>query len=135
MQILEWLRFGIGTIVLLAGLLMFAFEMYGSFRFKYVLNRMHLAAIGDTFGIGISLVGLMIMSGWNFTTLKMGLVIIFLWCASPVSSHLISRLEVYTNEHLEEYCDASAIQKSELEFPAEPEEAVTEQVNEEKQEG
>lgn len=128
MQIIEWLRFGIGTIVLLVGLLMFAFEMYGSFRFKYVLNRMHLAAIGDTFGIGISLLGLMIMSGWNFTTLKMGLVIIFLWCASPVSSHLISRLEVYTNEHLDEYCDASAIQKSELEFPAE-------QINEEKQEG
>lgn len=128
MQIIEWLRFGIGTIVLLVGLLMFAFEMYGSFRFKYVLNRMHLAAIGDTFGIGISLLGLMIMSGWNFTTLKMGLVIIFLWCASPVSSHLISGLEVYTNEHLDEYCDASAIQKSELEFPAE-------QINEEKQEG
>lgn len=133
-MIIEWIRFGIGTAVLLAGMLMFALEIFGSFRFKYVLNRMHIAAIGDTFGIGISLLGLMIMSGWNFTTLKMGLVIVFLWCASPVSSHLISRLEVYTNEHLEEYCDASAIQKSELEFPAESEKA-QEEAKEEKQEG
>ena len=48
----------------------------------------------------------MIISGLHFTTLKMMLVIIFLWCASPVSSHLIARLEVTTNEkrelHMEE---------------------------------
>lgn len=120
MQVIEWIRFGIGTLLLLIGLFMFAFEVYGSFHFKYVLNRMHAAAIGDTFGISISLLGLMVISGWNFTTLKMGLVIAFLWCASPVSSHLISRLEVYTNENIEDYCDVSVIDKSELEFSAAP---------------
>ena len=75
------------------------------FRFHYVLNRMHAAAIGDTFGIGICLTGLMILSGLNFTTLKIGLIILFFWLASPVSSHLISRLEVTTYEKLEEECE------------------------------
>ena len=42
----------------------------------------------------ISLIGLMIFSGLNFTTLKMMLIVVFLWLASPVSSHLIARLEV-----------------------------------------
>ena len=79
--------------------------MIGVFRFQYVLNRMHAAAIGDTFGIGICLLGLMILSGLNFTTLKIGLIIIFFWLASPVSSHLISRLEVTTNEKLKEVCE------------------------------
>ena len=37
-------------------------------------------------------------------SLKMALIIVFLWLASPVSSHLISRLEVVTNEHLAEHC-------------------------------
>jgi multicomponent Na+:H+ antiporter subunit G len=40
----------------------------------------------------------MLMSGLNFTTLKLFLVIAFLWCSSPVSSHLIARLEVTTDE-------------------------------------
>lgn len=98
---IEWGRFLIGAACLLFGLGIFAIEMAGVFRFRYVLNRMHAAAMGDTLGIGFSLLGLMIMSGWNFTTLKLFLVILFLWFSSPVSSHLIARLEVTTNEDKE----------------------------------
>ena len=90
---------------LLFGLAIFAIEMIGVFRFKYVLNRMHAAAMGDTLGIGVSLTGLILLSGLNFTSLKMALIMVFLWLASPVSSHLISRLEVVTNEHLAEHCE------------------------------
>ena len=105
MEILEWVRFLAGTGLLLTGVCVFAVELFGVFKFRYVLNRMHAAAIGDTLGIGISLLGLMILSGLNFTSLKLGLVIVFLWMASPVSSHLISRLEVVTNERLQENCE------------------------------
>lgn len=101
---LDWLQFGFGTFFLAGGMITFLVEIFGVFRFGYVLNRMHAAALGDTLGISLSIIGLMIFSGWNFTTLKMGLVIIFLWCASPVSSHLIARLEVTTNEELDQYC-------------------------------
>ena len=98
---IEWGRFLIGAACLLFGLGIFAIEMAGVFRFRYVLNRMHAAAMGDTLGIGFSFLWLMIMSGWNFTTLKLFLVILFLWFSSPVSSHLIARLEVTTNEDKE----------------------------------
>ena len=98
---IEWGRFLIGAACLLFGLGIFAIEMAGVFRFRYVLNRMHAAAMGDTLGIGFSFLGLMIMSGWNFTTLKLFLVILFLWFSSPVSSHLIARLEVTTIEDKE----------------------------------
>ncbi|MBQ7840359.1 MAG: monovalent cation/H(+) antiporter subunit G [Lachnospiraceae bacterium] len=104
-MILEWIRFIVGTIILCCGLLIFALEVFGVFRFDFVLNRMHAAAMGDTLGIGISLIGLIIFSGFNFTSLKMFLVVIFLWFASPVSSHLIGRLEVTTDEELENYCE------------------------------
>ena len=101
---LEWIRFAAGSFFLFVGMMIFCVQLFGVFRYKYVLNRMHAAAMGDTLGISFSLVGLMIFSGLNFTTLKFALVILFLWCASPVSSHLISRLEVTTNENLEENC-------------------------------
>ena len=103
--VIEWCRFLIGTGFLILGLVLFVIQIYGVFHLRYVLNRMHAAAMGDTLGISCSLIGLMIMSGLNFTTLKLALVILFLWCASPVSSHLIARLEVATNENLEENCE------------------------------
>lgn len=105
MLILEWIRFGAGVGLLLTGLGIFVLQIFGVFKFKYVLNRMHAAAMGDTLGIGISLTGLIFLSGLNVTSLKMALVIAFLWLASPVSSHLISRLEVTTNENLREHCE------------------------------
>ena len=105
MVILEWIRFLAGVGLLLMGLGVFLLELFGVFKFKYVLNRMHAAAMGDTLGLGASLLGLILLSGFNITSVKMGLVLIFLWLASPVSSHLISRLEVTTNEHLAENCE------------------------------
>ena len=105
MQILEWIRFIAGVILLLLGLCFFVLQLFGIYKFKYVLNRMHAAAMGDTLGIGVSLTGLILISGFNVTSLKMALIIVFLWLASPVSSHLIARLEVVTNEKLEEHCE------------------------------
>ena len=104
MQILEWVRFAAGIGLLLIGLGFFMLQIFGVYKFKYVLNRMHAAAMGDTLGIGVSLTGLILLSGGSYTSLKMALIIVFLWLASPVSSHLISRLEVVTNEHLAEHC-------------------------------
>ena len=103
MAVFEWVRFLAGGFLLLFGLGIFAIEIIGVYRFRYVLNRMHAAAMGDTLGIGFSLVGLMIMSGLNFTTLKLFLVVVFLWFSSPASSHLIARLEVTTDEEQEKH--------------------------------
>ncbi len=104
MEVLNWIRFILGTGLIILGVCLFITEMIGIFKFKYVLNRMHVAGMGDTMGLSLSLLGAILISGWNFTSLKMGLVIAFLWLASPVASHLIARLEVTTNEDLEEYC-------------------------------
>lgn len=103
MAALEWIRFFAGALLMLCGLGIFAIEMIGVFRFKYVMNRMHAAAMGDTLGIGFSLLGLILMSGVNFTSLKLLFVIVFLWFSSPVSSHLIARLEVTTDEEKEKH--------------------------------
>ena len=103
MEIIEWLQFLLGSALLVLGLLIFLIQMVGVFRFKYVLNRMHAAAMGDTLGIGCCLLGLIVMSGFRFTSLKLLLVIIFLWFSSPVSSHLIARLEVTIDEEKEQH--------------------------------
>lgn len=103
MAVIEWIRFLAGVALLLVGMAIFIIEMIGVFRFRYVLNRMHAAAMGDTLGLGSCLLGLIVMSGLNFTSLKLFLVIVFLWFSSPVSSHLIARLEVATDEEKDKH--------------------------------
>ena len=101
---MEWIRFILGIAFIIMGLLVFVIQLIGVYKFKYILNRMHAAGMGDTMGISLCLIGTMFLYGWGFTALKVGLIVAFLWLASPVSSHLICRLEVTTNEDLEQYC-------------------------------
>ena len=101
---MEWIRFILGVAFIVMGLLVFVIQLIGVYKFKYILNRMHAAGMGDTMGISLCLIGAIFIFGWGFTSLKIALIVAFLWLASPVSSHLISRLEVTTNEELEKYC-------------------------------
>ncbi len=103
MPVLEWIRFILGAALIVLGLAAFIMEIYGVYRFRYVLNRMHAAAMGDTLGLAAAIIGLIIMNGMNFTSVKLFLVVVFLWCASPVSSHLIAQLEATTNPEAGEY--------------------------------
>ena len=112
MAAFEWVRFLLGAGLLLSGVTVFLIEMIGVYRFKYVLNRMHAVAMGDTLGIGLCLMGLIVMSGLNFTSLKLFLVIAFLWFSSPTSSHLIARLEVTTNEDKESHYDTETLDEA-----------------------
>lgn len=95
---LEWIRFIIVAALLISGLIVMCLGVIGVYRFRYVLNRMHAAAMNDTLGILFVMLGLIVMSGFTFTSLKLLLVICMLWLSSPVSSHLIGRLEITTNE-------------------------------------
>ena len=104
MGVFEWLRLIAGSVFLLIGLVIFFTEIFGVFHFRYVLNRMHATAMGDTLGIASCMIGLIIFSGFNFTSMKLMLIVIFLWFASPVSSHVLARLEVATNENLTSHC-------------------------------
>lgn len=98
---MEMFRFVLGSAFLLIGMVVFAIEVFGIFRLNCALNRLHSAALGDTLGISSCMIGLMIMEGLTFTTLKMALVILFFWMASPVSSHLLANLEITTYADLD----------------------------------
>lgn len=95
---MELIRTILAAIFIIFGLLLFMTEVFGVNKFNFVLNRMHAAAIGDTLAIMSCMFGLIIYSGFNFTSVKLLLVIVFLCFSSPVSSHLITNLEVETNE-------------------------------------
>ena len=98
----QWCRFAAAALCLALGIAFMILAVFGVNRFKKALNRMHAAAMGDTLGILFIFAGLMIIRGFSLDSLKLFLVILFFWMASPVSGHMISRLEAMTDEHLGE---------------------------------
>ena len=99
------IRVIIAGVLMLAGLLVLGLATVGIFRFSTMLNRIHVAAKCDTLGALLVLAGLIILSGINIFSLKLFLVIIFLWLCNPAASHLIARAEVETNQDLNLICD------------------------------
>lgn len=96
---LDWIIFGVSNAFILVGLFIACSAVLGLFRFNFVVNRMHAAAMNDTLGILLVLVGLMIQSGFQFATLKMLIIIVFFWFASPVSGHLITKMQITIDKH------------------------------------
>ena len=97
---IAFIRTALAAACILCGVAVMLIATIGVNRFHYVLNRMHAAALGDTL-----VIGLMIHNGLTFVSLKLLLIIIFFWMASPVCSHLISNLEVQTNPDVEKECE------------------------------
>ena len=95
----------IGLAFFLFGLFVFISAVIGLFRFDYVLNRMHAAAVGDSLGIFCVLIGLMLLHGWSLAMGKTLLIFVFLWLASPVASHLVAELEVATVADIRRECE------------------------------
>ncbi len=109
----ELIRFIIGAVFLSIGLLIFIIEVFGIFRFKYVLNRMQVAAMGDTLGLSSSLLGLAIISGLNFTTLKLAIIVVFFWVSSPICSHMLANMESSINDNLHDNVEEATLEEVE----------------------
>ena len=95
------IRFGISAALMAAALLVLCTGTAGVWRFRNCLSRLHAAAVNDTLGLGLAMLSLIVAEGFTFLSLKYVLVLVFLWAASPVSSHLIAKMEVSTNPDLQ----------------------------------
>lgn len=102
---LGWIQFIITAVLIAIGIIALFVSILGTYRFRFALNRIHSAAISDTFCMFFILVGLAVASGFSFSTLKILLILAFMWCTSPISGHMLSSLEYHTDEHLDEHCE------------------------------
>ncbi|MDO5377472.1 MAG: monovalent cation/H(+) antiporter subunit G [Clostridia bacterium] len=100
---MAWIRFFLTAALVIAGLVICCIGVFGVYRFRYAANRMHAAAINDTMGLALCLLGFAVSAPDAFTAVKLLLVVVFMWISAPVSSHLLCRLEVETNEERAEY--------------------------------
>ena len=63
---------------------------------------MHAAALGDTMGLFLVVLGLIILSSNVFIIAKFILIILFFWLTSPIATHMLAKVELLTNKDAEE---------------------------------
>ncbi len=63
----------------------------GVIRMPDLFTRLHAAGVTDTGGAGLILIGLMFQGGLSLITVKLLLILGFLWFSSPVSTYALAR--------------------------------------------
>lgn len=99
------IRLIIATPFILAGVAVIISALIGNFKFGYVLNRMQIGATADTLGTMLIIIGLIVIKGFEILTVKLVIMILFLWMANPVASHFLARTEIISNENIKEECE------------------------------
>lgn len=109
---MDYVRFIFSALCILIGLVITFTGVFGFYKFKFILNRMHAAAIIDTLGLFFIVLGLIIAfgfpiteNGFDVTSIKLMCVVLFLWISCPVSSHMISRLIYLTDANTDKETD------------------------------
>ena len=99
---MEIVRFAFAALFIICGLFILGVATLGVYRLGYVLNRIHAAAKCDTLGTMLVLIGIAIITGASFTTLKMMFLMVFMWLAGPSAVFMLGRAEVLSNPYIEE---------------------------------
>ncbi|MDD6187435.1 MAG: monovalent cation/H(+) antiporter subunit G [Oscillospiraceae bacterium] len=99
------IRLIIAVPFILAGIAVIISALIGNFKFGYVLNRMQIGATADTLGTMLIIIGLIVIKGFEILTVKLVIMILFLWMANPVASHFLARTEIISNENIKEECE------------------------------
>ena len=99
-MIIEWIRFGLSAACLVTAMACFTAAVIGANRFGFIMNRIHAGGIGDTLGLFLVALSIIIGTGVHMPEIKMTMIILFMWFTSPVSSHFLIQVEYYTNPDL-----------------------------------
>ncbi|NLC72206.1 MAG: monovalent cation/H(+) antiporter subunit G [Ruminococcaceae bacterium] len=88
----------LGAVFMSMGLFVIAVSVLGVFRMKTILTRMHAASLLDTMGLFLTLLGAAFFMLDVAGVLKLVLVLVLMWIAAPLTTHLIAKMEFYLRE-------------------------------------
>ncbi len=81
----------LSTIMLLIGSFFFLVGTIGLIRMPDVYSKMHATTKCDTLGAGFIMAGLMLLTGFSGVTIKLLLIIVFIWLTNPTAAHIIAK--------------------------------------------
>lgn len=83
----------LAVVLIGLGVAMMVLVTVNLFRLDYVINRLHLTAMGDSLATLLIFLGAAVAEGLEWVDLKLILILTLQWITSPVCGHLITQLE------------------------------------------
>ena len=83
-DIASWILILLGSFFTIVG-------AFGLLRMPEVFTRMHAASVTDTLGAGLLLLGMMLQSGASLVTVKLVMVGLLIFFASPTATHALAK--------------------------------------------
>ena len=81
----------LAAICLLAGSVFCVIGAFGLVRMPDFYTRMHAASVIETLGAGLILLGLGLLAGWTLVMVKLAIIGVLIFFASPSASHALAR--------------------------------------------
>lgn len=94
----EQIRLVLFAVLLVSGLVIQITATVGINRFRFSVNRMHPAGMGDSLGLLLTALAAILYTGLNAASLKIILILAVYWITSPVCTHLVSRMVAETQK-------------------------------------
>ena len=99
LEILKIISSYIGWILVFIGVIVSIIGAFGCLRFPDFYTKLHALSVSDSFGVPISLAGVIFISGFNFFSLKIFFIIAILLCVNPLSTHALIRSGIKNKLH------------------------------------
>lgn len=84
---IKWLA----NICFLGSLLAFGLGTLGLFKFPDPYTRMHAVSMGDTLGVGLIGLGLLLLSPNWVLRIKLVVILFLFWIINPTMTHLVAK--------------------------------------------
>ena len=87
LDILSW-------ILILLGGIFGIISAIGVLRMPDIFSRIHAASITDTTALGLMFAGMMLQAGWPIVTVKLILILLFVFFATPTTTHALAKAAI-----------------------------------------
>jgi multicomponent Na+:H+ antiporter subunit G len=87
-DVASWLCLGVGGLACVVGAV-------GLLRMPDLFTRVHAASLIDTVGAGFVLLGLALQAGLTLVTVKLAIIALLVFFASPTATHALARAALY----------------------------------------
>ncbi len=81
----------ITIVIFLLGLFFFGVGVIGLLRLPDVYTRLHATTKCDTLGAGLVLLAVILNQGFTMASVKLALMILFIWFTNPTAAHIIAK--------------------------------------------
>ena len=90
MELME-IRVIISGILIFSGCFLILVAATGLVRFPDFYSRIHPAGKADSMGLFLTLLGLMVYEGFSFVSVKLVLIIAFIYIANPTATYALAK--------------------------------------------